>query len=141
MGRFEITDVKAREIIDCRGWPTVQADLWVDGELAGRADVAQGRSTGTHEAHVLFDGESDRYSGQGVLKAVANVNGEIETTLLDGEREETPDLLGVLAEIESFPGLDLGDDRVIRPFVHGTCSLRWSTCNEDAGTAAVVKAG
>ena len=77
MGRFEITDVKAREIIDCRGWPTVQADLWVDGELAGRADVAQGRSTGTHEAHVLFDGESDRYSGQGVLKAVANVNGEI----------------------------------------------------------------
>jgi len=39
VGRFEITDVKAREIIDCRGWPTVQADLWVDGELAGRADV------------------------------------------------------------------------------------------------------
>ena len=77
MGKFEITDVRAREIIDCRGWPTVQADLWVDGELAGRADVAQGRSTGTHEAHVLFDGESDRYSGQGVLKAVANVNGEI----------------------------------------------------------------
>ncbi len=77
MGRFRITDAKAREIIDCRGWPTVQADIWVDGTLAGRADVPQGRSTGTHEAHVLLDGEPDRYSGQGVLRAVANVNGEI----------------------------------------------------------------
>ena len=77
MGRLGITDVKGREIIDCRGWPTVQADLWVDGKLAGRADVPRGRSTGTHEAHELLDGEPDRYSGQGVLKAVANVNGEI----------------------------------------------------------------
>jgi enolase len=50
----KITNVKAREIIDCRGWPTVQVDVWVDGFMAGRADVPQGRSTGTYEAHVLL---------------------------------------------------------------------------------------
>jgi enolase len=74
MSSFKISKIHAREIIDCRGWPTVQADVWVDGRLMGRADVASGRSTGTHEAFVLHDGNQDRYGGLGVLKAVENVN-------------------------------------------------------------------
>src|SRR5210317_1787243 len=57
MPSFKITNIHAREIIDCRGWPTVQADVWVDGQLLGRADVASGRSTGSHEAYVLLDGD------------------------------------------------------------------------------------
>jgi len=74
MSSLKITGTCAREIIDCRGWPTVQADVWVDGRLMGRADVPSGRSTGSHEAHVLLDGDADRYRGLGVLKAVENVN-------------------------------------------------------------------
>ncbi len=74
MSSFTITKIKAREIIDCRGWPTVQADVWVDCRLMGRADVPAGRSTGSHEAHVLLDGDQGRYRGLGVLKAVDNVN-------------------------------------------------------------------
>ena len=74
MSSLKITNIHAREIIDCRGWPTVQADVWVDGRLMGRADVASGRSTGSHEAHVLLDGDTGRYRGLGVLRAVENVN-------------------------------------------------------------------
>jgi len=69
----KITYINAREIIDCRGWPTVQVDVWVEGKFAGRADVPQGRSTGIHEASVLLDHDPKRYRGQGVLKAVNNV--------------------------------------------------------------------
>ena len=69
-----ISAIRGREIIDCRGFPTVQVDVWVDERLMGRADVPAGRSTGSHEAHELRDGDLDRYKGQGVLKAVANVN-------------------------------------------------------------------
>ena len=72
-----ISKVYAREIIDCRGWPTVQADVWVNGQLMGRADVQAGRSTGSKEAHVLSDGDKNRYRSLGVLKAVENVNKEI----------------------------------------------------------------
>ena len=71
--RLKISGAKAREIIDCRGTPTVQVDMWVDGVLRGRADVPCGRSTGGYEAYELRDGGS-RYNGLGVHKAVHNVN-------------------------------------------------------------------
>jgi len=51
MAANKISRIRAREIIDCRGWPTVQVDVYVDDVLAGRADVPQGRSTGKYEAH------------------------------------------------------------------------------------------
>jgi enolase len=82
MTNFRISKINAREIIDCRGWPTVQADVWVDGELKGRADVPSGRSTGAHEAHELRDGDRKRYQGLGVLNAVSNVNTEINDALI-----------------------------------------------------------
>ncbi len=82
MSSLKITRIHAREIIDCRGWPTVQADVWVDGRLMGRADVASGRSTGSHEAHVLLDGDKGRYQGLGVLKAIDNVNNVIGPELV-----------------------------------------------------------
>jgi len=81
MSKGRISKVIAREIIDCRGWPTIQADVWVNGELKGRADVPAGRSTGTHEAHELRDGDQRRYKGLGVLKAVKNVKSEINQAL------------------------------------------------------------
>ncbi len=81
MSKFSISKITAREIIDCRGWPTVQADVWVDGKLMGRADVPAGRSTGAHEAHELRDGDAKRYKGLGVLKAVENVKKVIQPAL------------------------------------------------------------
>jgi len=71
--RFEIKEVRAREILDCRGEPTVEVDVWTNRGFLGRADVPSGRSTGEHEAFELRDCE-DRYRGKGVLKAVQNVN-------------------------------------------------------------------
>ena len=82
-----ITDVNAREIIDCRGTPTVQVDVWVDDELRGRADVPSGRSTGSYEAYEMRDGGT-RYGGYGVAKAVHNVNTAIADLLLDRDVTE-----------------------------------------------------
>ena len=82
-----ITAVNAREIIDCRGTPTVQVDVWVDDELRGRADVPSGRSTGSYEAYEMRDGGT-RYGGYGVTKAVHNVNSAIAELLLDRDVTE-----------------------------------------------------
>lgn len=71
--KFEITAVKGREILDCRSYPTLQVDVWVNDAVLGRANVPCGRSTGTNEAYELRDG-GKRYSGFGVRKAVDNIN-------------------------------------------------------------------
>lgn len=82
MEQFVIKEIRAREILDCRGNPTVEVDVLTNGGFLGRADVPSGRSTGEHEALELRDG-GDRYNGKGVLKAVRNVN-EIIAPALKG---------------------------------------------------------
>jgi len=77
-----IVSVRAREILDSRGNPTLEAEVALDSGAVGRMAVPSGASTGTHEAVELRDGEKDRYLGKGVLKAVFNVNGEIADALL-----------------------------------------------------------
>src|SRR5213592_3367332 len=72
-----IVDVVAREILDSRGNPTVEADVVLESGVSGRAAVPSGASTGTREAIELRDGDAGRYFGKGVLKAVENVNTEI----------------------------------------------------------------
>jgi enolase len=72
-----IVDVIAREILDSRGHPTVEVDVLLESGVLGRAAVPSGASTGSHEAVELRDGDSARYGGKGVLKAVENVNTEI----------------------------------------------------------------
>ena len=79
--RNAITSIKAREIIDCRGTPTVHVDVAVGGIVCGRADVPSGRSTGSHEAYEMRDG-GHRYGGLGVRKAVENVNSTIADALV-----------------------------------------------------------
>lgn len=78
----EIANVKAREILDSRGNPTVEADVILNSGVRGRAAVPSGASTGAREALELRDGDMNRYLGKGVTKAVANVNGEIRKALL-----------------------------------------------------------
>ncbi|MBX7149769.1 phosphopyruvate hydratase [bacterium] len=70
----KITQVKAREILDSRGNPTVEADIFLDDGAMGRAQVPSGASTGEHEACELRDGDAKRYFGKGTLKAVSHVN-------------------------------------------------------------------
>ncbi len=72
-----IVDVIAREILDSRGNPTIEADVVLESGVSGRAAVPSGASTGSKEAIELRDGDSARYGGKGVLKAVENVNTEI----------------------------------------------------------------
>ena len=76
-----IADIHAREVIDSRGNPTVEAEVTLADGSFGRAIVPSGASTGEHEAVELRDGDEGRYSGKGVLKAVENVNGEIAEAL------------------------------------------------------------
>lgn len=77
-----IVDVIAREILDSRGNPTIEADVLLESGVLGRASVPSGASVGTKEAVELRDGDTQRYSGKGVLKAVENVNTEISETLI-----------------------------------------------------------
>jgi enolase len=78
---FDITLIHAREILDSRGNPTVEAEVSLSGGATGRAAVPSGASTGEHEAVELRDGDEARYKGKGVLKAVENVEGEIAQAL------------------------------------------------------------
>src|SRR6187399_2779007 len=72
-----IVDVIAREILDSRGNPTVEADVLLESGVMGRAAAPSGASTGSREAIELRDGDASRYGGKGVTKAVENVNTEI----------------------------------------------------------------
>ncbi|MDO8434325.1 MAG: phosphopyruvate hydratase [Candidatus Binatus sp.] len=79
--KTDITEIKAREILDSRGNPTIEVDVRLSGGALGRAAVPSGASTGVHEALELRDGDAKRYGGKGVLKAVANVNDAIARRL------------------------------------------------------------
>jgi len=70
----QIVSVHARQILDSRGNPTVEVDVYTESGFSGRAAVPSGASTGVHEAVELRDGDAGRYLGRGVLKAVDNVN-------------------------------------------------------------------
>ena len=83
-----IVDVVAREILDSRGNPTVEADVLLESGAMGRAAVPSGASTGSREAIELRDGDAQRYLGKGVLQAVENVNTEISEAIVGLDAEE-----------------------------------------------------
>ena len=83
-----IIDIHAREILDSRGNPTVEVDVYLESGAMGRAAVPSGASTGAHEAVELRDGDKKRYGGKGVLKAVDNVNDIIADELIGMEATE-----------------------------------------------------
>ena len=84
----EILAIQAREILDSRGNPTVEAEVYLESGVRGRAAVPSGASTGTREALELRDKDAGRYGGKGVMKAVQNVNDAIAPKLLDIEAIE-----------------------------------------------------
>jgi enolase len=95
-----IIDVRAREILDSRGNPTVEVDVTLEDGSFGRAAVPSGASTGAHEAVEKRDGDTSRYLGKGVLKAVEAVNGEIADAVIDFEAEEQSEIDAAMIELD-----------------------------------------
>lgn len=95
-----IVDIVAREILDSRGNPTVEADVLLESGVMGRAAVPSGASTGSREAIELRDGDPARYLGKGVLRAVENVNTEICEALLGLDAEEQTFIDQTLIELD-----------------------------------------
>ncbi|MFH1038140.1 MAG: phosphopyruvate hydratase [PVC group bacterium] len=98
-----IKDIKAREILDSRGNPTVEVDLTLAGGAFGRASVPSGASTGEHEALELRDQDPARYQGKGVLKAVGNVNGPIREALAGRDFSGQEELDRSLIDLDGTP--------------------------------------
>ena len=96
----KITQVKAREILDSRGNPTIEADIILENGILGRAAVPSGASTGTREAVELRDGEKKRYNGKGVQKAVMNVNDIISNALIDTDSSDQVKIDSILIELD-----------------------------------------
>jgi enolase len=98
----KISHVAAREVLDSRGNPTVEVDVTLASGATGRAIVPSGASTGAHEATELRDGGT-RFKGKGVLKAVANVNGEISTALVGSDPSNQSAIDNTLCELDGTP--------------------------------------
>ncbi len=97
-----ISRIVAREVLDSRGNPTVEAEVMLEGGARGRAIVPSGASTGEHEARELRDGGS-RYGGKGVATAVANVNGEIASALVGSDASDQAALDDRLCALDGTP--------------------------------------
>lgn len=97
-----IKEVRAREILDSRGNPTVEVDVTLKDGSMGRAAVPSGASTGSHEAVELRDGDKERYGGKGVANAVANVNGEIAKAIT-GKKFDQASLDKALIALDGTP--------------------------------------
>jgi enolase len=98
-----IVDIQAREIMDSRGNPTVEADVILESGVVGRAAVPSGASTGEREAVELRDGDKSRYLGKGVLTAVAAVNGELKDAVLGMDPTQQAELDKKLIDTDGTP--------------------------------------
>lgn len=98
-----ILDIQAREILDSRGNPTVEADVILDDYSFGRAAVPSGASTGAHEAHELRDNDKNRYLGKGVLKAVEAIEGEISEALIGEDASDQVEIDRLMRELDGTP--------------------------------------
>src|SRR5258708_5695203 len=95
-----IVDVVAREILDSRGNPTVEADVLIESGVMGRAAVPSGASTGSREALELRDQDKGRYGGKGVLKAVEHINTEISEAIMGLDAQEQSFIDKTLIELD-----------------------------------------
>ena len=98
-----ITDIHAREILDSRGNPTVEADVILKSGARGRAAVPSGASTGSREALELRDNDPKRYGGKGVRQAVAYVNGEIRQALLGKDAHDQAGVDKIMLDLDGTP--------------------------------------
>src|SRR5438093_1101234 len=99
----KIAKITGREILDSRGNPTVEVDVYLENGIVGRAAVPSGASTGAHEAVELRDGEAGRYGGKGVLKAVENVNEAIRDEIIDMDATDQVAIDHAMIELDGTP--------------------------------------
>ena len=100
---MEIKDIKARQIFDSRGNPTIEVDVFLKNGAIGRASVPSGASTGAYEAVELRDGDKTLYGGKSVFKAVNNVNGEIKSALIGFDATQQQALDKLLIDLDGTP--------------------------------------
>jgi enolase len=103
MASTSIRHIRAREILDSRGNPTIEVDVRLDNSAFGRAAVPSGASTGEHEALELRDGDKSRFAGKGVRKAVANINHKIEPVLKGLDARDQANIDKKLIELDGTP--------------------------------------
>ena len=125
MPDLRIVSVKGREILDSRGRPTVEADVILADGTLGRASVPSGASTGRHEAVELRDGDPARYRGLGVLRAVANISGEIASTVRGLPADDQRSLDDALIVVD-------GDQRKARLGANAALAVSLATCRAAA---------
>ena len=114
MSSSKIVSVKGREIIDSRGNPTVEVDIHLEGGGFGRAAVPSGASTGEYEAWELRDGDSSRYRGKGVTKAVDNVNGKIAELLVGKDSNDQSGIDQAMNDLDGTPNKkELGANAIL----------------------------
>lgn len=100
---MNIKSITGRQILDSRGNPTVEADVLLEDGSLGRAAVPSGASTGTHEAVELRDGDTTKFGGKGVLKAVANINTEIAQALVGKDASEQKTIDQIMIDLDGTP--------------------------------------
>lgn len=103
MANPKIQSIHARQVLDSRGNPTVEVDVWLEDGTFGRAAVPSGASTGIHEALELRDGDKSHFLGKGVTKAVANVNGAIAVALKGADASKQKELDDKLIAVDGTP--------------------------------------
>ena len=148
-----ITDIYAREVLDSRGNPTVEVEVYTESGAFGRAIVPSGASTGEHEAVELRDGDKARYLGKGVLKAVDNVNEVIAPELIGYDVTNQVGIDQAMIELDGTPNKSkLGANPpssptpVLYPFDCNTFFKLWNTSapiriaslNEGAPTGKII---
>ncbi len=110
----KIKEIIAREILDSRGDPTVEAKVVLENDISGKAAVPSGASTGIHEALELRDGDENRYGGKGVLKAVANVNDKIAKKLKGQEISDQKEIDETMIKLDGTPNKEkLGANAIL----------------------------
>ena len=113
MSRTSIRSIYAREIIDCRGYPTIEVDVELEGGALGRVGVPSGLSTGIHEAHELRDRDK-RYRGLGVRKAIRNVNEILAPALIGRDANRQREIDALMCELDGTPDKsNLGSNAIV----------------------------
>src|SRR3546814_4412690 len=108
-----ILDVHARQILDSRGNPTVEVDVYLENGGMGRAAVPSGASTGAHEAVEKRDGDKARWPGKGVSQAVVAVRGEISDALVGMDAEDQSEIDALLIELDGTANKSRTGDNAI----------------------------
>ncbi|MCI0590658.1 MAG: phosphopyruvate hydratase, partial [Gammaproteobacteria bacterium] len=122
-----IAAIRAREILDSRGNPTVEAELVTQNGTVGIAKVPSGASTGTREAVELRDGDPKRYGGKGVQKAIANITGEISPVLIGKDVSDQAGIDEVMIALDGTPNKGrLGANAILAV----SMAAAWAAANE-----------